>query len=558
MAMNSALSVATACGLASAALSSGALAQWNPAAADYSRDDPRDIRIMTWNVQDALCSTNPRKQQATSGDWSGLARIVAAMDPDVLLLQETGDNSGNGTGGGVDSVSALTTVMDLFVQGGNDPFQGNAAVQSYVELFNPSTQLRYVFVSSANDGFNRQVILSKHPFADINNDGAATLSNFTVLADAYVETSGNGGSAGRGVQWAEIDLPDNVYAGDLVVSVAHLKSGGAQSDRDDREAVAQRMAYFIDYFYNGAGTGMVDPNNKIPQGGPSTTILDANTPVILGGDWNEDESTNGRKGPAEWITQGGVAGPSDGTDRDRGDMTYDDARDFFDNSRATQSSSKLDYIAWQDSIATLRRAWIFDTRSIGGAVPAELVGFTPNVTAMSGIASDHLPVIADFVLPLGMQDPPEAFSLLSPADGSALNGTILLDWENSLNADEYVVRVSTTPDIVSGLLFEQTVASSSFAIADGTLSACGTYWWEVTAQNGVGMEQSAETWSFVIPAPGDWDGSGGVPNSSDFLAYLNDFAAMDPRADLSPVGGDGLFNSTDFLAFLNLYALGCD
>jgi endonuclease/exonuclease/phosphatase family metal-dependent hydrolase len=534
------------------------MAQWNPAAADYTRTDPHDIRVMTWNVQDALCSTNPRKQQATSGDWSGLARVVAAMDPDVLLLQETGDNSGNGTGGGVDSVASLTTVMNLFVQGGNDPFQGNAAVQSYVELFNPSTQLRHVFVSSANDGFNRQVILSKYPFADINNDGAATLSNFTVLADAYVPTSGNGGSAGRGVQWAEIDLPDNVYAGDLVVSCAHLKSGSDQSDKDDREVVAQRMAYFIDYFYNGAGTGTVDPNNKIPQGGVSTTVLDANTPIILGGDWNEDENTNGRKGPAEWITRAAVTGPTDGTDRDRSDMMFDDSRDFFDNSRNTQGSSKLDYIAWQDSIATLRRSWVFDSRSMGSAVPAEFAGFTPNVIGLSGIASDHLPVIADFVLQLGMQDPPQEFSLVSPADGAALNGTIPLDWENSLNADEYVVRVSTTPDIVSGLLVSQTVSSSSFAVADGTLTPCGTYYWNVIAQNGVGMVTSNETWSFVIPAPGDWDGSGGAPNSSDFLAYLNDFAAMDPRADLSPIGGDGLFNSTDFLAFLNIYAQGCN
>ncbi|MDX9911384.1 MAG: choice-of-anchor B family protein [Phycisphaerales bacterium] len=55
----------------------------------------------------------------------------------------------------------------------------------------------------------------------------------------------------------------------------------------------------------------------------------------------------------------------------------------------------------------------------------------------------------------------------------------------------------------------------------------------------------------------DWDGSGGTPDSSDFLAYLNDYASQNPRADLAPPGGNGTFDSSDFLAFLNIYAQGC-
>ncbi|MDX9912437.1 MAG: GC-type dockerin domain-anchored protein [Phycisphaerales bacterium] len=56
---------------------------------------------------------------------------------------------------------------------------------------------------------------------------------------------------------------------------------------------------------------------------------------------------------------------------------------------------------------------------------------------------------------------------------------------------------------------------------------------------------------------GDWDHSGGQPNSSDFLAYLNDYSAQNPAADLAPPGGNGVFDSSDFLAFLNLYSQGC-
>lgn len=46
-------------------------------------------------------------------------------------------------------------------------------------------------------------------------------------------------------------------------------------------------------------------------------------------------------------------------------------------------------------------------------------------------------------------------------------------------------------------------------------------------------------------------------NSSDFLAFLNDYSAQSPCADLAPAGGDSAWNSSDFLAFLNAYSSGC-
>ncbi|MDX9910978.1 MAG: GC-type dockerin domain-anchored protein [Phycisphaerales bacterium] len=61
----------------------------------------------------------------------------------------------------------------------------------------------------------------------------------------------------------------------------------------------------------------------------------------------------------------------------------------------------------------------------------------------------------------------------------------------------------------------------------------------------------------------DWNASGGGPDSSDFLAYLNDWSAHAPRADLAPSNsgtgtrGDGTWDSSDFLAYLNLFVAGC-
>ncbi|MDX9911948.1 MAG: GC-type dockerin domain-anchored protein [Phycisphaerales bacterium] len=55
----------------------------------------------------------------------------------------------------------------------------------------------------------------------------------------------------------------------------------------------------------------------------------------------------------------------------------------------------------------------------------------------------------------------------------------------------------------------------------------------------------------------DWDSSGGAPDAADFLAYLNDWSAHAPAADLAPAGGDENWDSSDFLAYLNLYVNGC-
>jgi hypothetical protein len=56
-----------------------------------------------------------------------------------------------------------------------------------------------------------------------------------------------------------------------------------------------------------------------------------------------------------------------------------------------------------------------------------------------------------------------------------------------------------------------------------------------------------------IGCPADWNGDG-VVDFNDFLAYLNDFNASDPRADLN---GDGVVDFNDLLHYLNLYNAGC-
>ncbi|MCA9293626.1 MAG: hypothetical protein KDA20_07415 [Phycisphaerales bacterium] len=415
--------IVAATGLAMCAGSS--VAQFNPTQGQWGKDDPNDIRVMTWNVRNALSSGTFKADG--NNPWGGITRIVSALKPDVLIMQECGDG---------DAVGTLQTVIDLFLHGGTDPFLGGT-VTGYVQLHDPAFDMPYVYVSSAFDGFNRNVILSRYPFVDLNGDGKSTYPD-----SAFVTSTGTyaaGGTGGiRGFGFAEIDLPDATYAGDLVQGFAHLKAGGLADDLAQRLNAAKNVAYYVDYFYNGGGTGTVDPFNKISDFPAATSILDASTVVVMGGDWNEDEATNGRKGPAEWLTQAEFAGGTDGLDYDRTDSVYDAATDAIDGStHSFGSSSKLDYLAWQDSKATARHEVIFDTRPLTTiSRPPELVGVT-RYKDLSGDASDHLCVFVDLILDLA----PSCMPCANVAAGGSAGTVDLTD----LNLVLFNFGTSVTP-----------------------------------------------------------------------------------------------------------------
>lgn len=385
-----------------AAAAPAALAQWNPPQGDWLKSEPTDLRFMTWNIEDGICRTADKSDAFNS--WNALVRTVAALQPDVLILQEAGDNSGNGTGTGVDSEAQLTTTLELFIHGGTDPFLGGT-VGSYTQKFVPGYDLPHIYVSPSSDGFNRNVILSRFPFADLNGDGTSRQADFFMLADPTAwNLTGNGGI--RGFQHAEIDLPDDVYLGDLVVGNSHLKSGSSGSDLTDRLNASKNISYYIQYYYNTNQTGNDDPNNVIINPADGTTPLDANTPVIWGGDWNQVPSAGG---PSTWMPNAQTTGGfSDGTDRDGSDATRDGAFHPISFETSTRGGSKLDYIAWQDSIASARRQVIFNSSASGmnlAALPFPTDTYPVNPLLVSSLAADHRAVFVDFILPLAPSCP---------------------------------------------------------------------------------------------------------------------------------------------------------
>ncbi len=534
-----------------------ALAQWDPNNAQWRESDPDHLRVMTWNVQDALCSSTTRKKEQL-GDWHAIVCIVASLRPDVLILQETGDNSGNGTGSGVDSVANLATTIDLFLHGGDDPFEGGA-VTSFVQKYAADYDLPFVFVSSGNDGFNRNIILSRYPFADLNGDAKSQIPDIGFVAPDEWAPGGNGGI--RGFMFAEIDLPDATYPGDAVVGNAHLKSGGTTDDHDERVRAAQNVGYYIYYLLGGAGGGTPDPHNKIADNPPATAILSPDTPVIFGGDWNEDEQRNGGTvGPADWLVRGGGFAGSDGTDRDTSDSRYDNALEYFTGNRTTQSSSKLDYIARWDSIATNIREFIFLSSAIpSGKAPAELLNFptpgNPIPTLASTTASDHRPVIVDFEIPTTGNPPPGEFALLTPGDGATeLPREMTLAWEASTGADTYSLKIATDPGLNDTLLDLAGLTATSYEITGPVLDPCADYYWGVTAVNAAGQTDSTPMPAqFSTAGIADMNGDATI-NTLDVLTFLNLWSAGETRAD---VNLDGTINTLDVLFYLNAYASGC-
>jgi hypothetical protein len=142
LAANSAVAARVACVLACVGIAaSGASAQWDPQNGQYRKTDSRDLRVMTWNIRDRICSTG-NKLEGING-WTAESRIVAAMRPDVLIMQETGDNSANGTGTTIDSVAALTTTLGLFMRGGFDPVN-NVQVTAYVQKWASSSSIQTI------------------------------------------------------------------------------------------------------------------------------------------------------------------------------------------------------------------------------------------------------------------------------------------------------------------------------------------------------------------------------------------------------------------------------
>jgi hypothetical protein len=351
---------------------------FDPANGDWHKDGPTQIRVMTWNIQDAIgigVDTTPATPTTYGSAYDYVGRICHAFDPDILCMQEIEPSSSYGG-----TITAVTQWAETYFGPG---------------VFN-------VYVSADSDGFNRNVILSKFPFVDINGDGVAVHSDIASISPSGsgVPPGGDGGI--RGWTEAEIDLPDDVFLGDLYMGSSHLKAGSSDcADYEEREDAAQNIAYYINEALNKSQATGGDPENLILLQPPQP--LGTFTPVVQVGDHNEirNSAHTCAGDPVRWIAEWTTAA-NDGTDRDGSTMHIDDAIQLFTtSSRSTfvGSDKKFDYVIVQDSIATPVREFIYKSTRSSSNLPPDLQGILNGYLA-SGFASDHLPVLVDLSLPL--------------------------------------------------------------------------------------------------------------------------------------------------------------
>ena len=543
--------------LALCCVAGSSIATWNPNAGQWGKTDANDLRVMTWNVQDGICTSATKNN--TVNDWHGLVRTIQLLQPDILILQECGDNSGNGTGAGVDSVANLTTVCQLLIEGGADPFKGGT-VTTYVQNWAPGFSMPYVFVSASTDNFNRNIIMSRFPFADQNGDGKSTYSDIPPVSTFTVpgKWAPGGGGGIRGFMFAEIDLPAQ-YAGEIVMGCAHLKAGGATSDKAERLAASQNVAWVIEQWYNGAGTGSPDPAGIVLDNPQATHILAPNTPVVIGGDWNEDENTNGRKGPAAWLSEAEFASPTlDGTDRDRTDSLLDTSVDLTGSRQTQNSGSKLDYIMWQDSIITARRSFVFNAANMTGGVqvPAEWsdIGFP---TGISATAADHRAVVVDFIMPMA---PPMGACCISGSCSDLTEADCLTALGEYQGDGTDCGSVSCTP--VGVCCFSCNVAiAPPCPAAGGSGPACAEME-EAACVALSGVYRGDDTTCAGSPSACDCTGDitgDGLTNAADFTVLAGQFGQGTPDCRTRAQGDlncDGVVNAADFTILAGSF--GCD
>jgi endonuclease/exonuclease/phosphatase family metal-dependent hydrolase len=363
--------------LAMPLLLASAVFAFDPVHGDYGKSDLKHVRIMTFNIQDGIgvgVSTTPADATHSGAQYGFdyIGRICHAFNPDVICMQE--------------------------VEPSTDFNQTLAICQQWADTYFGAGVMN-VHVSTNTDGFNRNVTFSKFPYGDLNGDGVSMSSNTGFILPGTGGTPPGGDAGIRGWVMSEINLPDNIYQGDLFVGNSHLKAGSDTTDYADRLKAAQNMSYYINEALNKSQNTGGDPANRIISQPPNP--LGPTTPVVLCGDFNEDEQTNGRDGPVLWLTSFTTAA-NDGTDRDGSTMPIDVSYKLFTASeRGTISNTtKFDYILAQDSIATVVRSFIYDAARTGSnPYPPDLQGIQTPFQA-SAYASDHRPVIMDLALPL--------------------------------------------------------------------------------------------------------------------------------------------------------------
>jgi len=314
------------------------------ASSNFDRQQLTDIRVMSWNVKiNSIFPPDGVRQES-------FARIVRAIDPDVIAIQEVLRWEL------VDEVSRL--MNDHIPLGDGESwhvhrFSDNALVSRYPMLW--------------QDGERT----TPYPIPD------AGLPDFHL-----------------GFASALVDLPDSFGGADLLLVAMHKKSGASIEDVRARQFHADTVVRYLRNLRDS------DQND----------IVADNAPIVLLGDMNAVPNASSQ--PLETLLSGDIAdeetfGPDfkidwDGTDMADANPSHNGlGREHYTwrNDNMPFPPSALDRILFTDSVMSVRQGFVLNTMTLS---PDELASLDLKKTdaLLGGVPNyyDHLPLVVDFAI----------------------------------------------------------------------------------------------------------------------------------------------------------------
>ncbi len=313
-----------------------------------------ELRVVSYNVNwDSIFPDgDPNNHNWRDFDKSqDFERIIAALDPDVMCLQEI-----NSSRNAQDVADIFDAVLPL---GGG---QGWHAAIGY-----------------------SNVIVSRYPLS---------------MVETTTTPQGQ-----RDQCMALVDLPDAEFDRDVYVINEHFKCCGGSSSNDKRQKQADSLVNWMrDARSPGEAIDLPADTPIILLGdlnivdglvGPLNTVLSGNI---------SDEGAYGADSPPDWDgTVAGdvqplhnVAGPDDYTWRDDG---------------SPYAPGRLDYLTLSDSILTIVQSFVLDTTAMSGAELAATGLQQFDVVLDPPGRFDHLPLVADLQFPQAAITPDGDLSL---------------------------------------------------------------------------------------------------------------------------------------------------